>query len=119
MDSSISRKRRKKGQGLVEYSLILVLVGIIVIAALMILGPVIGNVFSQINNSLSGISAVEIGEITTPPPIDCSAQQASFITALNAYNACMDDHHNEANHCQSEQAAVDTANSALEACTLP
>jgi pilus assembly protein Flp/PilA len=45
----------KKGQGLVEYALILVLVAIVVIAALMILGPLIGNVFSKINSSLSGV----------------------------------------------------------------
>lgn len=37
---------KEKGQGLVEYALILVLVAIVVIAALMILGPIIGNVFS-------------------------------------------------------------------------
>ena len=43
---------KEKGQGLVEYALILVLVAIVVIAALTILGPVIGNVFSKINNSL-------------------------------------------------------------------
>ncbi len=46
---------KEKGQGLVEYALILVLVAIVVIAALMILGPIIGNVFSDINNSLIGI----------------------------------------------------------------
>ena len=46
---------KEKGQGLVEYALILVLVAIVVIAALMILGPVIGNVFSKINSSLSGV----------------------------------------------------------------
>jgi len=46
---------KEKGQGLVEYALILVLVAIVVIAALMILGPVIGNVFSKINTSLSGV----------------------------------------------------------------
>ncbi|MBI5945344.1 MAG: Flp family type IVb pilin [Chloroflexi bacterium] len=43
---------KEKGQGLVEYALILVLVAIVVIAALMILGPIIGNVFSKINSSL-------------------------------------------------------------------
>ena len=43
---------KEKGQGLVEYALILVLVAIVVIAALTILGPKIGNVFSKINNSL-------------------------------------------------------------------
>lgn len=36
------------GQGLVEYALILVLVAIVAIAILAILGPQIGNVFSQI-----------------------------------------------------------------------
>ncbi len=46
---------KEKGQGLVEYALILVLVAIVVIAALMILGPIIGNVFSKINSSLSGV----------------------------------------------------------------
>ncbi len=46
---------REKGQGLVEYALILVLVAIVVIAALMILGPIIGNVFSTINNSLQNV----------------------------------------------------------------
>ncbi|MBM3125550.1 MAG: Flp family type IVb pilin [Chloroflexi bacterium] len=46
---------KEKGQGLVEYALILVLVAIVVIAALMILGPIIGNVFSEINSSLSGV----------------------------------------------------------------
>jgi pilus assembly protein Flp/PilA len=43
---------KEKGQGLVEYALILVLVAIVVIAVLMVLGPVIGNVFSTINSSL-------------------------------------------------------------------
>jgi pilus assembly protein Flp/PilA len=45
----------QKGQGLVEYALILVLVAIVVFAVLMLLGPVIGNTFSTINNSLSGV----------------------------------------------------------------
>jgi pilus assembly protein Flp/PilA len=40
-----------KGQGLVEYALILVLVAVVVIAILTLLGPAIGNVFSTIANS--------------------------------------------------------------------
>jgi pilus assembly protein Flp/PilA len=36
------------GQGLVEYALILVLVAVVVIAILTLLGPAVGNVFSQI-----------------------------------------------------------------------
>jgi len=39
---------REEGQGLVEYALILVLVAIVVIAILLILGPAVGNVFSNI-----------------------------------------------------------------------
>jgi pilus assembly protein Flp/PilA len=44
--------KREKGQGLVEYALILVLVAIVVIAILALLGPAIGNVFSTIINSI-------------------------------------------------------------------
>ncbi len=44
---------REKGQGLVEYALILVLVAIVVIAILMLIGPQIANVFSKITNGLS------------------------------------------------------------------
>ena len=47
--------QNERGQGLVEYALILVLVAIVVIAALMILGPIIGNTFSTIDNSLNGV----------------------------------------------------------------
>jgi pilus assembly protein Flp/PilA len=43
---------REEGQGLVEYALILVLVAIVVIAILLLLGPIIGNVFSNIVNAI-------------------------------------------------------------------
>ena len=46
---------KEKGQGLVEYALILVLIAILVIASLLILGPVIGNTFSSINSSLANL----------------------------------------------------------------
>jgi pilus assembly protein Flp/PilA len=39
---------REKGQGLVEYALILVLVAIVVIVILALLGPAVGNVFSNV-----------------------------------------------------------------------
>jgi pilus assembly protein Flp/PilA len=67
------RNKKQKGQGLVEYALILVLVAIVVIAALMVLGPIIGNVFTGINGSLSGIggsgggSAAPVSVPTTVP----------------------------------------------------
>jgi pilus assembly protein Flp/PilA len=43
---------QEKGQGLVEYALILVLVAMIVIAILLLLGPIVGNVFSSLISML-------------------------------------------------------------------
>jgi pilus assembly protein Flp/PilA len=43
---------KEKGQGLVEYAIILALVAIVVIAVMRILGPKIGNTFSTINSEL-------------------------------------------------------------------
>jgi pilus assembly protein Flp/PilA len=40
--------RSDKGQGLVEYAMILVLVAVIVIVILALLGPAVGNMFSNI-----------------------------------------------------------------------
>jgi pilus assembly protein Flp/PilA len=40
--------RNEDGQGLVEYALIIVMVVLIVIVILALLGPAIGNVFSNI-----------------------------------------------------------------------
>ena len=45
---------REQGQGLVEYALVLVLVAVVIIAILTLLGPQIGNVFSQIIEGLGG-----------------------------------------------------------------
>jgi pilus assembly protein Flp/PilA len=43
---------REEGQGLVEYALILVLVAVVVIVILALLGPAIGNIFSNIVRNL-------------------------------------------------------------------
>ncbi|MEJ5223069.1 MAG: Flp family type IVb pilin [Anaerolineales bacterium] len=43
---------RERGQGLVEYALILVLVAVVIIAVLAVMGPVIGNMFSKVNSGL-------------------------------------------------------------------
>ena len=43
---------KERGQGMVEYALILVLVAVVVIAALTIMGPLVRNIFSSINASL-------------------------------------------------------------------
>ncbi|MEJ2486249.1 MAG: Flp family type IVb pilin [Anaerolineales bacterium] len=42
----------EKGQGLVEYALIIVLISIVVILALNYLAPTIGNVFTEIGTTL-------------------------------------------------------------------
>ncbi len=44
--------RCQKGQGLVEYGLIIFLVAIVVIAILVLLGPQIGSIFSGITDSI-------------------------------------------------------------------
>ncbi|HMA36440.1 MAG TPA: Flp family type IVb pilin [Chloroflexia bacterium] len=43
---------RKKGQGLVEYALILVLIAIVVIVILALLGGAVNNIFSTIASAL-------------------------------------------------------------------
>jgi pilus assembly protein Flp/PilA len=45
--------RSQRGQGLVEYAFIIALVAIVVFAALLMLGPALGNIFSGINSSLA------------------------------------------------------------------
>lgn len=45
-------KEQEKGQGLVEYALILVLVAVVVIVVLSLLGPAISGVFQSVLNAL-------------------------------------------------------------------
>jgi pilus assembly protein Flp/PilA len=45
---------KEKGQGLVEYSLIMIMVAMVVIVVLALLGPAIGNVFSNVIEQLPG-----------------------------------------------------------------
>ncbi|HET9906946.1 MAG TPA: Flp family type IVb pilin [Anaerolineales bacterium] len=42
----------ERGQGLVEYAIILAFVALVVISVVRLLGPRIGNTFSNINNSI-------------------------------------------------------------------
>jgi pilus assembly protein Flp/PilA len=44
--------RRESGQGLVEYALIIALVAVVVIGILILLGPAIGSIFSNIKGNL-------------------------------------------------------------------
>ena len=40
----------EKGQGLMEYALILVLIAVVVAAVLVVFGPFLGNLYSQVVN---------------------------------------------------------------------
>lgn len=44
--------RRDRGQGLVEYALIIALVAVVVIGTLILLGPQIASIFQNISNNL-------------------------------------------------------------------
>ena len=70
--------QNERAQGLVEYAVILALVGIMVIAVMRTLGPRIGNTFSTIDSSLeAGGSA--------PFKYYSSAEEACFAEAGTAY----------------------------------
>lgn len=43
---------QERGQGLLEYAIILVLVAVVVVALVRLIGPRIGDTFSTINSSL-------------------------------------------------------------------
>mgnify|MGYP005821297717 CR=1 FL=1 len=49
------KERQEEGQGLIEYALIIVLIAIVVIAALLVLGPTIANVFNRVSNNLATV----------------------------------------------------------------
>jgi len=51
---------KEKGQGLVEYALILVLVAIVVILVLGALGQEVGGIFNNIRGELEGAQASQV-----------------------------------------------------------
>ena len=80
---------KEKGQGLVEYALILVLVAIVVIVVLNLLGPIIGRVFSSVNDSLSGAMSVGGGGVlAVPAPTDPTDPASGFSSCANDGGSC-------------------------------
>jgi pilus assembly protein Flp/PilA len=94
----------KKGQGLVEYALILVLVAVVVIAVLLILGPTIGNVFTKVNG---GVAEAGVGgnhprptppentpaPAVTPTAVACTGGPVGYDTPAEAvYAFCLAGH---------------------------
>lgn len=57
--------KREEGQGLVEYALILVLVSVVVIVVLSLVGPGVGNIFSQVTTALNGAATGESTQADT------------------------------------------------------
>ena len=49
---------KEKGQGLVEYGFVIVLIAVIVLAVLLILGPIIVDTFSEVTSELERVSYV-------------------------------------------------------------
>jgi pilus assembly protein Flp/PilA len=85
---------REEGQGLVEYALILVLVAIVVIAVLLLLGPTVGNVFSDIvENLLEGrgvitsVSAVRTGSGSNDVKVTITVSTSTSVTVSDSQNA--------------------------------
>jgi len=52
MNSLKAMLKNKKGQGMVEYGLIIGLIAVLVIAVLVVLGPKIANLFQQVSNAI-------------------------------------------------------------------
>lgn len=46
---------REEGQGLAEYGLILVLIAVVVVAALVLLGPEVVEMYNEIMNAITGV----------------------------------------------------------------
>ena len=54
MFSFSSKSKQEKGQGLVEYAVIIALVAVVVIGVMKVLGPKISCTFDKVNSSLPG-----------------------------------------------------------------
>lgn len=60
MHKLFSNHKNEKGQGLVEYAIIVALVAVVVIGVMRVLGPKVGNTFSTIDTALtSGVGYSE------------------------------------------------------------
>jgi pilus assembly protein Flp/PilA len=53
LHAAFRRDDDERGQGMVEYALILVLIAIVVIVILQVVGQQVNNVFSNVSNGLS------------------------------------------------------------------
>jgi len=72
MNLKFSTQKNKKGQGLVEYSLLSGLLGLVVVSVLMAFGPEIKVIALSLTDSVSGGYRVESGQLIPPGQIASS-----------------------------------------------
>lgn len=48
----VGAENHERGQGLMEYALILVLIAVVIVAILTVLGPQIGNLYSRVTTAI-------------------------------------------------------------------
>lgn len=87
--SSRQHPHGQKGQGLVEYALILVLVAIVSIVILALLGPAVGNVFSNVIANLGGstvpvAAAAASNPTAAPAPTTAPTSVPAIVTGAAA-----------------------------------
>lgn len=83
MSSITHHPQREKGQGLVEYALILVLVSVAVIAILTFLGDSIDGVFEQVNDAMSGQTITGNGTEYTIGSFSATASGGPALCTIN------------------------------------
>ena len=87
MNTLFSNKMQAKGQGLVEYAIIIALVAIVVVSVVGVFGKKVSCVFQGINKSLDGAGQA-CGELGSGPQDFGSAQWKNGFdkaTPINAY----------------------------------
>lgn len=84
----------EKGQGLVEYALILVLVATVVTGILLLLGPIVGNVFSDIvaqlqvgRGVISSVSAERTGSGSNDVKVTIAVSTSTSVTVSDSQDA--------------------------------
>lgn len=78
MNEKPSKNEEELRPGLGEYALIFVLVAVVVTGSLMILGPIVGTIFSKVNYSLCGMCGTTVATLETSVPITPAAQGSSI-----------------------------------------
>lgn len=99
--------KSEAGQGLVEYAITLVLVGVVVTAVLLLLGPAVGNVFSKVACNLRRSGAQNCGTAAaTAIPTATAVVSTYNCTAPTLIDqAAVQDKADDTSYCQSNKGA--------------